>query len=449
MNKNKSIMGNNKRGAPKIVSIFTLGCKVNQYETQAMRELFEKKGYNVIFDSEIADIYIINTCTVTNIGDKKSRQFIRRANRNNPDAIIVVVGCYAQMSPQEVLSIDGVNIIIGTNDRRKIVDIVEKCKPNEKIDLVDDIMKVKQFEEMSVENIIGKTRAFLKIQEGCNQYCSYCIIPYARGPIRSRNKSEIINEIKNLVDKGFKEVVLTGIHVASYGRDLNSDETLIDILKEVNSIEGLKRIRLSSLEPTIFTDEFLGGLSQLNKICHHFHLSLQSGCNSVLKRMNRKYTVEQYRDIVNKIRRVYPKIALTTDIIVGFPGETEEEFNITYDFVKEISFSEIHVFKYSPRIGTPAAGYKNQIDGLTKHHRSERLIELGKQLKKDYYIMFIGENKEVLFEMLSGKVTGYIEGYTDNYLKVSAPLDGIGEGELAMVSLKELKQNYILAEKIF
>ena len=449
MKKNKSIMGDNKRSAPKIVSIFTLGCKVNQYETQAMRELFEKRGYNVIFDGEIADIYIINTCTVTNIGDKKSRQFIRRANRNNPDAIIAAVGCYAQMSPQEVLSIDGVNIIIGTNDRNKIVDIVEKCKPNEKINSVDDIMKVKQFEEMSVKNIMGKTRAFLKIQEGCNQYCSYCIIPYARGPIRSRSKPEIIDEIKNLVDKGFKEVVLTGIHVASYGKDLNSDETLIDILKEVNNIEGLKRIRLSSLEPTIFTDEFLRELSQLNKICHHFHLSLQSGCNSVLKRMNRRYTTEQYRDIVNKIREIYPKIALTTDIIVGFPGETEEEFNITYNFVKEIGFSEIHVFKYSPRKGTPAAGYKNQVDGLTKRYRSERLIELGKQLKRDYYIMFIGKNKEVLFEMLSGKITGYIEGYTDNYLKVLAPSDDIKEGELAMVRLKGLKQNYILAEKIF
>ena len=449
MKKNKSIMGDNKRSAPKIVSIFTLGCKVNQYETQAMRELFEKRGYNVIFDGEIADIYIINTCTVTNIGDKKSRQFIRRANRNNPDAIIAVVGCYAQMSPQEVLSIDGVNIIIGTEARNKIVDVVEECKPNEKINLVDDIMKVKQFEEMSVKNIMGKTRAFLKIQEGCNQYCSYCIIPYARGPIRSRSKPEIIDEIKNLVDKGFKEVVLTGIHVASYGKDLNSDETLIDILKEVNNIEGLKRIRLSSLEPTIFTDEFLRELSQLNKICHHFHLSLQSGCNSVLKRMNRRYTTEQYRDIVNKIREIYPKIALTTDIIVGFPGETEEEFNITYKFVKEIGFSEIHVFKYSPRKGTPAAGYKNQVDGLTKRHRSERLIELGKQLKRDYYIMFIGKNKEVLFEMLSGKITGYIEGYTDNYLKVLAPSDDIKEGELAMVRLKGLKQNYILAEKIF
>ncbi len=448
MEKNKSIIGNNKRNAPKIVSIFTLGCKVNQYETQAMRELFEKGGYNVVFNGEIADIYIINTCTVTNIGDKKSRQFIRRANRNNPDAIIAVVGCYAQTSPEEVLSIEGVNIIIGTDARNKIVDVVEKCKPGEKINLVDDIMKVKQFEEMSVKNIKGKTRAFLKIQEGCNQYCSYCIIPYARGPIRSRSKMEIIDEIKNLVDKGFKEVVLTGIHVASYGRDLGSRETLIDVLEEVNSINGLKRIRLSSLEPTLFTDEFLQKLSRLDKICRHFHLSLQSGCDATLKRMNRRYTIEQYRGIVNKIREIYPKIALTTDIIVGFPGEIEEEFDTTYNFVEEIGFSEIHVFKYSPREGTPAARYKNQIDGVTKHYRSEKLIELGKQLKRDYYTMFIGESKEVLFETLSKKVEGYIEGYTDNYLKVLASSDDITEGELSAVNLKELKRGYILAEKI-
>ncbi|HZX21385.1 MAG TPA: tRNA (N(6)-L-threonylcarbamoyladenosine(37)-C(2))-methylthiotransferase MtaB [Clostridia bacterium] len=448
MEKNKSIIEDNKRNAPKTVSIFTLGCKVNQYETQAIRELFEKRGYNVVFNGEIADIYVINTCTVTNIGDKKSRQFIRRANRNNPDAIIAVVGCYAQTSPEKVLSIEGVNIIIGTDARNKIVDVVEGCKPDKKINLVDDIMKVKRFEEMSIRNIKGKTRAFLKIQEGCNQYCSYCIIPYARGPIRSRSKTEIIDEIKNLVDKGFKEVVLTGIHVASYGKDLDSKETLMDVLEEVNSIDGLKRIRLSSLEPTLFTDKFLQRISRLDKICRHFHLSLQSGCDATLKRMNRRYTTEQYRDIVNKIRKIHPKIALTTDIIVGFPGEIEEEFDTTYNFVEEIGFSEIHVFKYSPRKGTPAAGYKNQIDGVTKHHRSEKLIELGKQLKRDYYTMFIGENREVLFETLSKKVEGYIEGYTDNYLKVLASSDGITEGELSVVNLKELKRGYILAEKI-
>ncbi|MDI9475472.1 MAG: tRNA (N(6)-L-threonylcarbamoyladenosine(37)-C(2))-methylthiotransferase MtaB [Natronincolaceae bacterium] len=448
MEENKSIIGDNKRDVPKTVSIFTLGCKVNQYETQAIRELFEGKGYDVKLNSDTADIYIINTCTVTNIGDRKSRQFIRRANRNNPDAIIAVIGCYAQISPEEVLSIEGVNIVIGTDARNKIVDVVERYKPGEKINLVDDIMKVKRFEEMSVKNIKGKTRAFLKIQEGCNQYCSYCIIPYARGPIRSRSRMEIIEEIKNLVDEGFKEVVLTGIHVASYGRDLDSKETLMDVLEEVNSIDGLERIRLSSLEPTLFTDKFLQRLSGLDKICRHFHLSLQSGCDATLKRMNRRYTTEQYRNIVNKIRRVYPEIALTTDVIVGFPGETEEEFDITYNFVEEIGFSEIHVFKYSPREGTPAAGYKNQVDGVTKHRRSEKLIELGKQLKKNYYTMFIGENGEVLFETLSKKVEGYIEGYTDNYLKILASSDNIEEGELATVNLKELKQGYILAEKI-
>lgn len=452
MKENKNIEKNiedNKKSTNKTVSIFTLGCKVNQYETQVMRELFEKRGYSVMFNNKIADIYIINTCTVTNVGDRKSRQFIRRAKRNNPDAIIAVVGCYAQTSPQEVLSIDGVNIVIGTHKRNKIVDLVEKCKPDERINLVDDIMRVKQFEEMSIENIKGKTRAFLKIQEGCNQYCSYCIIPYARGPIRSRSRSEIIKEIKNLVDKGFKEVVLTGIHVASYGKDLDSKETLMDVLKEVNNINGLKRIRLSSLEPTLFTDEFLQELSQLDKICQHFHLSLQSGCDATLKRMNRKYTTEQYRDIVNKIRKVYPEVALTTDIMVGFPGETERKFNATYNFVKEIGFSEIHVFRYSPRKGTPAAEYKDQIDGLTKRYRSEKLIELGEQLKRDYYIMFIGRNKEVLFETLSKEVAGYMEGYTDNFLRVLALSDDIKESELAMVNLKELKQNYILAEKVY
>lgn len=433
----------------KTVAIFTLGCKVNQYETQAMRELFEKRGYDVISHDQVADIYIINTCTVTNVGDKKSRQFIRRAKRNNPEAIIAVVGCYAQTAPEEVLAIEEVNIVIGTNERNKIVDLVEKSTANDKINLVDDIMKVKKFEEMSIENVKGKTRAFLKIQEGCNQYCSYCIIPYARGPIRSRGKTEIINEIKNLVDQGFKEVVLTGIHVASYGKDLNPKESLIDILTEVNDIDGLERIRLSSLEPTLFTDEFLEGLSQLKKICQHFHLSLQSGCNATLKRMNRKYTAEEYRDIVDKIRKVYPKIAITTDIIVGFPGETEEEFNITYNFVKEIAFSEIHVFKYSPREGTPAAKYKEQIYGTTKHYRSEKLIKLGEELKRNYSSIFIGSKKDVLFETLSKEVEGYIEGHTDNYLKVLAPARDLEEGELTEVYLKELKENYILGEKTF
>lgn len=431
----------------KKVAFHTLGCKVNQYETQAMGELFEKDGYEVVPDSEIADVYVINTCTVTNVGDKKSRQFIRRAKRNNPGAVIAVVGCYAQTAPQEVLSIEGVNIVIGTNERNKIVDAVEKCEVDEKISLVDDIMKVKEFEEMSIADVKDKTRAFLKIQEGCNQFCSYCIIPYARGPIRSRGKLEIVEEIKALVEKGFKEVVLTGIHVASYGKDLDESLALIDVLKEVNKVEGLKRIRLSSLEPTLFTHEFLSELSKLEKICEHFHLSLQSGCDATLKRMNRKYTAGEYKEIANRIRSIYPEVALTTDIIVGFPGETDEEFNTTYDFVREIEFSEIHVFKYSPRTGTPAAKHAEQIDGLKKHYRSEKLIELGEQMKQDYRNIFIGRNKEVLFETISKENEGYIEGYTDNYLKVLSSATDVQEGELTIVTLKELKEDYILAEK--
>lgn len=432
----------------KKVAFHTLGCKVNQYETQAMSEIFRNAGYLEVADSEFADVYVINTCTVTNIGDKKSRQFIRRAKRRNPNAIIAVVGCYAQTAPQEVLEIEGVNVVIGTNDRSKIVALVEDCDVDEKINMVDDIMKIKEFEEMSIKDIKEKTRAFLKIQEGCNQYCSYCIIPYARGPIRSRNKDEIIKEIINLVDTGFKEVVLTGIHVASYGKDLNEKNALINLLKEINDIEGLERIRLSSLEPTLFTDSFLEELMKVSKLCQHFHLSLQSGCDKILKKMNRKYTTEEYRNIVKKIREVYPNVALTTDIIVGFPGETEEDFEETYRFVKEISFSDIHVFKYSPRKGTPAAAFKEQVDGKTKHIRSEKLISLGKILRKEYNQKFIGSEKTVLFETISKDNAGYVEGYTDNYLKVLVRGDASFEGKLMKVYLKDLQEEFILGEII-
>ncbi|AOY77564.1 tRNA (N(6)-L-threonylcarbamoyladenosine(37)-C(2))-methylthiotransferase MtaB [Clostridium formicaceticum] len=430
----------------KKVAFHTLGCKVNQYETQAMSELFEKAGYEIVADTQAADVYVINTCTVTNIGDKKSRQFIRRVKRSNPDAIIGVVGCYAQTAPEEVLEVEGVNIVIGTNDRSKIVDLVESCEPGEKINMVDDIMKVKEFEEMSIRDIKEKTRAFLKIQEGCNQYCAYCIIPYARGPIRSRKKLEVIQEIKDLTANGFKEVVLTGIHVASYGKDFKEKNALTDLLKEVNAIDGLERIRLSSLEPTLFTDDFLQQLSSLSKVCEHFHLSLQSGCDKILKRMNRKYTTGEYREIVKKIRQVYPLVALTTDIIVGFPGETEEDFQETYDFVKEMAFSSIHVFKYSPRKGTPAADFKEQVEGKTKHLRSEKLIALGNQLQTNYYQQFIGKVKTVLFETASKEMEGYMEGFTDNYLKVLVKGDYPLEGKLEKVSLETFKGEFIVGE---
>jgi len=430
----------------KKVTFHTLGCKVNQYETQAMSELFQEAGYYIVGDTELADVYIINTCTVTNIGDKKSRQFIRRVKRNNPDAIVAVVGCYAQTAPKEVLDVEGVNIVIGTNDRNKIVSLVEDCSIDEKINMVDDIMKVKEFEEMSIKEVKEKTRGVLKIQEGCNQYCSYCIIPYARGPIRSRQQSEIIKEVKNLVANGFKEVVLTGIHVASYGKDLNIKNGLMATLQEVNDIDGLERIRLSSLEPTLFTDDFLSELKKLDKICEHFHLSLQSGCDKILKKMNRRYTTEKYRNIANKIRSFYPDVALTTDIIVGFPGENDEDFEETYNFVEEINFSDIHVFKYSPRQGTPAAGFVDQVDGKIKHLRSEKLITLGQNMKKDYISRFIGKNRSVLFETESKYMEGYIEGLTDNYLKVLVKGGKELEGRLENVNLKVLEKEFIIGD---
>ncbi len=432
----------------KKVAFHTLGCKVNQYETQAMTELFERANYQVVLDTERADVYVINTCTVTNIGDKKSRQFIRRAKKINPEAIVVVVGCYAQTAPKEVLDIAGVNLVIGTNERSKIVAYVEGIKPNEKINVVDDIMKVREFEELSVQEIKGKTRAFLKIQEGCNQYCTYCIIPYARGPIRSRGREEIMKEVKTLVNNGFKEVVLTGIHVASYGKDLQQKDALIGLLQELNGIEGLERIRLSSLEPTLLTEEFIKALAALNKICHHFHLSLQSGCDETLKRMNRKYTTGMYREIVDRIRRHFPHIALTTDIIVGFPGETDEDFEATYQFVDEMQFSEIHVFKFSPRKGTPAAEFNNPVDGITKHNRSERLISLGARLKRQYQERFIGEKRSVLLEVMNKANSGHLEGLTDNYLKVLVPGDEALEGTIQMTELSMIEGEYIIGKII-
>ncbi|ABR49184.1 RNA modification enzyme, MiaB family [Alkaliphilus metalliredigens QYMF] len=428
----------------KRVAFHTLGCKVNQYETQAMTELFEGSGYHLVKDTEIADVYVINTCTVTNVGDKKSRQFIRRAKRNNPDGIIVVVGCYAQTAPEKVLDIEGVNIVIGTNERNKIVEIVEGCSADSKVNVVDDIMKIKKFEEMTVQEMHGKTRAFLKIQEGCNQYCAYCIIPYARGPIRSRGKIEIIQEVQTLVNNGFKEVVLTGIHVASYGKDLGDHEGLLDVLKRVNAIEGLERIRLSSLEPTLFSDAFLSALSKLEKICDHFHLSLQSGSDKTLKKMNRKYTSQMYRETVKRIRHYYPLVALTTDIIVGFPGETDVDFQTSYDFVEEMAFSEIHVFKYSPREGTPAAQFDDQIDGITKHERSEKLIELGDRLKKEYQLQFIDQRMEVLLEGQSGQDQNLLEGFTTNHLKVLLASKQGKEGMLQDVQIDKIMDSGLL-----
>ncbi|WP_129596759.1 tRNA (N(6)-L-threonylcarbamoyladenosine(37)-C(2))-methylthiotransferase MtaB [Anaerophilus nitritogenes] len=429
------------------VAFYTLGCKVNQYETEAMMELFEKSGYHVVDHEDTADVYVINTCTVTNLGDRKSRQFIRRAKRKNPKSLIAVVGCYAQTAPKEVEAIEGVNVILGTNDRKKIVDYIEKVKEEEAINAVGDIMQIKEFEEMTIGEIKGKTRAYLKIQEGCNQYCSYCIIPYARGPIRSRKIEDIIKEVKRLSEHGFKEIILTGIHVASYGKDLE-DRNLLEVIKAVHEVEGIKRIRLSSIEPTIMSEEFVKELSNLPKVCPHFHLSLQSGCNETLKRMNRKYTTEEYKIIVDRLRRSMPDVSITTDIMVGFPGETDEEFEKTLNFVRDINFSQIHVFKYSKRKGTKAAQFSDQVDSKTKNQRSEKLIELARKCSIKYHKKFVGTQREVLFETLSVESPGYYEGLTDNYIRVLCPSKTPLEEKLVSVFIETISEELVVGRLI-
>ncbi len=319
----------------KKVAFYTLGCKVNQYETEAMLEMFEKNGYENVPSEDYADVYVINTCTVTHMSDRKSRQYIRRVKKKNPDSIIAVVGCYSQISPEEILDIEDVNLVMGTNDRRSIVDKVENIDSGSKVSTVDDIMKVREFEEIEINQTNGKTRAFIKIQDGCDRYCSYCIIPYARGRIRSRDRRSIIDEIRKLAENGYKEVVLTGIHVASYGRDLEEDIDILTVIKDVNEVDGIERIRLSSVEPVLFTEDFIDQISKIDKLVPHYHLSLQSGCDTTLKRMNRRYTTEDYRRTVDNLRARIPRVSLTTDVIVGFPGETNEEFSQTLAYLKE------------------------------------------------------------------------------------------------------------------
>ena len=394
----------------KKVAFYTLGCKVNQYETNAMEQEFIKNGYSIVDNSEIADIYVINTCVVTNIAQRKSRQMIRRAKQLNPKAVIIVCGCYAEVSKQELENLDSIDLIIYDKDKNNIVKILE-----ENI-LTENNTKEKEYVEYGVVTYTEKNRAVIKVQDGCNMFCTYCIIPYARGRIRSRKLDNIIKEIKAISKKGIKEVVLTGIHIASYGVDFKDQNIrLIDLVEEINKIEGIERIRLGSLEPTIITDEFLERLKKLNKVAHHFHLSLQSGCDETLKRMNRKYKTEQFKAICEKIRQVYPDVSLTTDIIVGFPGETQNEFETTYNFLKQIKFYKMHVFKYSPRKGTVAEKMPDQINGEIKENRSNKLIELSDCYENEYNEAYIGKTIPVLIEELDGD---YYKGHTSNYIVV-------------------------------
>ena len=426
----------------KKVAFYTLGCKVNQYETEAMLELFEKEGYEKAETEDYADVYVINTCTVTHMSDRKSRQYIRRMKKKNPDAIIAVVGCYSQVSPEEILSIDEVNLVMGTNDRKKIVEEVKKIDASRKVSTVDDIMKVKAFEEIEINKTNGKTRAFMKIQDGCDRYCSYCIIPYARGRVRSRDLESIVKEVENLASNGYKEVVLTGIHVASYGKDIkDSDIKLLDVIKQINDIEGIERIRLSSVEPILFTDEFVEAVSTMDKVCPHYHLSLQSGCDETLKRMKRRYTTEEYKAIVDRLRAAIPNVSITTDVIVGFPGETNEEFDKTYEFLKDIELTHMHVFKYSPRKGTPAATMENQVDPSTKHDRSEKLLQLNEENFNKFGQKMLDKEFNVLFEQKVGD--DKYEGLTENYVKVIVESDNDISEQILKVKIKDVKNEFL------
>ena len=431
----------------KKVAVHVLGCKVNQYEIEGIKELFKKRDYEIVDFDEKAHVYVIHTCTVTHLGDRKSRQYIRKAVKNNPHAIVAVTGCYAQVSPHEVEQIEGVDIVLGTKDRKHIVDMVESYQEGQQIKQISDSMSNKKFEELPVFKP-SRARAFLKIQEGCDRFCTYCIVPYARGPVKSRDFHNTISEVESLISNGFREIVLTGVHLGTYGKDLDSGVNLHYLLSELVKISDLQRLRVSSLDP----DEIYGDLLQLiienEKICPHYHIPLQGGDDLILQKMGRRYTLDDYRELVRNIRYKKPEAAFTTDVIVGFPGETEELFVNTKEFIKEIGFTDLHVFKYSPRKGTPAAEYPNQVSSEAKMKRSNELIALSNELWTNYAQDFIG--KEVLV-LVESSINNFWEGYTGNYLKVKFKANKEDlTGKIIPVKLKETGQaKEILGKKVF
>ena len=453
----------------KTVAFITLGCKVNQYETNAMTQQFIEKGYEVVEHTQKADIYIVNTCTVTNMSDRKSRQMLRRVKELNKEAIVVACGCYAQVAKEELEKIEEINLVLGNNEKKDIVEHVEKYIKNQiskkseedkrhieikntkvqqitkiqkKVETqIEDVMNQKEFVEFGDITFTEKTRAVIKIQDGCDRFCSYCIIPYARGRVRSRKPEHILSEIRKIAKKSIKEVVITGIHIASYGKDFKQEYRLIDLLEEMNEIEGIERIRLGSIEPLLITEEFVSRLEKLSKICHQFHLSLQSGCDETLNRMNRRYTTEQFKEITKLLRKTFEDAILTTDIIVGFPGESEEEFEKTYEFLKEIKFYKMHVFKYSPRKGTKAAVMPNQIDGNKKEERSKKLIELSNENEKAYNEQYVGKEVEVLFEE---EKNGMWQGHTKNYILAHYKTEENLENKMIKLQCVEAEQEYLI-----
>ncbi|MCR2820447.1 tRNA (N(6)-L-threonylcarbamoyladenosine(37)-C(2))-methylthiotransferase MtaB [Lederbergia panacisoli] len=428
-----------------LVAFHTLGCKVNHYETEAIWQLFKNQGYERVDFESNADVYVINTCTVTNTGDKKSRQVIRRAIRQNPDAVICVTGCYAQTSPAEIMAIPGVDVVVGTQDRVKMLDYIKEYKEERQpINGVGNIMKNRVYEELDVPAFTDRTRASLKIQEGCNNFCTFCIIPWARGLMRSRDPKEVIRQAQQLVDAGYKEIVLTGIHTGGYGEDMK-DYNLAALLRDLESqVKGLKRIRISSIEASQLTDEVIATIDKSKLVVRHLHIPIQSGSNTVLKRMRRKYTMEFFAERIELLKKALPGLAITSDVIVGFPGETEEEFMETYDFIKKHKFSELHVFPYSKRTGTPAARMPDQIDENIKNDRVHRLITLSDQLAKEYSSRFENEVLEVIPEerFKENPESGLYEGYSDNYLKVVFPASEEMIGKLVKVKITKAGYPY-------
>lgn len=426
-------------------NIITLGCKVNQYESEAVEEIFQARGYEKKPNN--ADIYVINTCTVTNMSDRKSRQMISRARRDNPEAVIAVMGCYSQVKPEEVAAIEGVDVVLGSRNKEEVVDLCENVLQNKKaIDKVLSFSETKTIEELEISNQEAMTRAYMKIQDGCNMYCSYCLIPYARGNIASRDMDSIKKEAKRLAQNGYKEIVLTGIHVASYGKDLRNGTSLIDVIEEVSKTDGIERIRLSSMEPRHITRDFLERMKATEKACDHFHLSLQSGSDEILKAMNRKYDTKIFKEKVDLIREVFPNAGLTTDIIVGFPTETEKNHEETKDFVKEIKFAKTHLFKYSKRNGTKAASMKPEVNGNIKKERLKELEAIEEVNRLNFLKNQIGKTLSVLFESKSD-MEGFKSGYSTNYLRVNVEAD-IADNEIRNVLITEIKNDELVGKLV-
>ena len=431
------------------VAFCTLGCKVNQYETNGMMQKFMDKGYEIVNFDEKADIYIINTCTVTNMSDRKSRQMLRQAKKINKDALVVACGCYAQVAQDEVRAIKEIDLVLGTNEKKDIVSYLEDYLDNKKIDgnyenkivaensITDDVMKNLIYDDFGDVTFTEKTRAVIKVQDGCDRYCTYCLIPYARGRIRSRKPESVISEVTKIAQNGIKEVVITGIHVASYGRDFESKYELIDLLEEINKVPGIERVRLGSIEPLLISEEFMERFFKLDKMCHHFHLSLQSGCDETLKRMNRRYSCAEFKEIVDRIRKYFIDSILTTDVIVGFPGETDEEFNKTVEFLRNIKFYKMHIFKYSPRRGTVAEKMKDQVSSEIKDERSKVLLEMSDENEKDYQKSYLGKTVKVLFEEKDGD---FYKGHTSNYIMVKAKSKDDLSGKMLDVKLESLDE---------